>query len=166
MTAAVPRALGQMAHLPTLPPAPPLLGPERLAAFVDPLPIPGVAKPVGTRLNAAREAQVPFYRIPMQECFSKVHRDVPPTRFWGYSGSMPGPTIEARSGEELLIEWPNRLPTRHFLPVDHNLMGAEKEFPDVRTVVHVHGGRVPPESDGWPEAWYVPGKSATYHYPK
>jgi spore coat protein A len=32
-------------------------------------------------------------------------------------------------------------------------------------VVHVHGARVPPESDGWPEDWYAPGKSATYSYP-
>jgi spore coat protein A, manganese oxidase len=35
----------------------------------------------------------------------------------------------------------------------------------VRAVVHVHGARTPPESDGYPEAWYVPGKSATYYYP-
>ena len=24
---------------------------------------------------------------------------------------------------------------------------------------------MPPASDGWPEAWYGPGKSATSHYP-
>jgi spore coat protein A len=78
---------------------------------------------------------------------------------------VPGPTIEARSGEEIAIEWPNQLPAKHFLPIDHNLMGAEKGVPESRTVVHVHGARVPPESDGWPEAWYAPGKSATYHYP-
>ena len=76
-----------------------------------------------------------------------------------------GPTIETRSGSEILIEWPNQLPAKHFLPIDHNLMGAEKGVPDSRTVVHVHGARVPPGSDGWPEAWYSPGKSATYHYP-
>jgi spore coat protein A len=44
-------------------------------------------------------------------------------------------------------------------------MGAEKGRPESRTVVHVHGARVPPESDGWPEDAYAPGKSATYHYP-
>ena len=27
------------------------------------------------------------------------------------------------------------------------------------------GRRTPPESDGYPEDWYVPGKSATYYYP-
>ncbi len=148
-----------------MPPAPPLLDPERLPAFVDPLPIPEVAQPAGRRRSPSGRARVPFYRIAIQEFFSKVHRDVPPTRFWGYGNSVPGPTVEARSGEEILIDWPNRLPAKHFLPIDHNLMGAEKGLPESRTVVHVHGGRVPPESDGWPEDWYAPGKSVTYHYP-
>ncbi len=137
-----------------MPPAPPLIDPDRLTAFVDPLPIPEISKPVGNR-----------HTIPIREFYSKVHRDVPPTRFWGYGNSVPGPTIEARSGEEILVEWPNRLPSRHFLPIDHNLMGAGKERPESRTVVHLHGGRVPSSSDGWPEAWYAPGKSATYRYP-
>ena len=44
-------------------------------------------------------------------------------------------------------------------------MGAEIGVPDSRTVVHVHGAKVPPESDGWPMDWYAPGKSATYRYP-
>jgi spore coat protein A, manganese oxidase len=166
-TAAARRGIAQMAHMP-MPPmeaAPPQLNPDQLAPFVDPLPIPQVAKPLGRRLNPSRRAQVPFYKIAIQEFFSKIHRDVQPTRFWGYGNSVPGPTIEARSSEELMIEWVNRLPAKHFLPIDHNLMGAEKGRPDSRTVVHIHGARVPPDSDGWPEDWYIPGKSATYHYP-
>jgi spore coat protein A len=160
------RGIGQeMAHMPPMPPAPPQLDPDRLAPFVDPLTIPEVARPVGKRPNPTRRAQVHFFKIPIQEFFSKIHRDVQPTRFWGYGNSVPGPTIEVRSGEEILIDWPNRLPPKHFLPIDHNLMGAEKGHPESRTVVHVHGARVPPESDGWPEDWYAPGKSATYHYP-
>jgi spore coat protein A len=78
---------------------------------------------------------------------------------------MPGPTVEARSGEEIQIEWANRLPAKHFLPVDHNLMGAEKARPDSRTIVHVHGARVPSASDGWPEDAYAPGRSVIYRYP-
>jgi spore coat protein A, manganese oxidase len=156
--------MGQMSHhLPPMPPAPPLIDPERIAAFVDPLPIPEIARPSGTRSSAG--GNVPFYRIPIQEFFAKIHRDVPPTRFWGYGRSVPGPTIEARSGSEIAVEWPNLLPEKHFLPIDHNIMGAEKDVPQSRTVVHVHGARVPPESDGWPEAWYPPGKSAIYRYP-
>ena len=159
----IPRSIGQMVHLPPMPPAPPLIDPDKLAAFVDALPIPEVAKPAGTHPGA--KGSVPFYRIPIQEFFAKVHRDVAPTRFWGYRKSVPGPTIEARSGSEIAIEWPNLLPQRHFLPIDHNLMGAEKDVPESRTVVHVHGAKVPPESDGWPMDWYSPGKSATYRYP-
>ncbi len=148
------RSSGQMGHMRPVPPAPPLIDPDQLTAFVDLLPIPEISKPAGNR-----------HRIPIQEFYAKVHRDVPPTRFWGYGNSVPGPTIEARSGEEILVEWANRLPLRHFLPIDHNLMGAGKAVPESRTVVHLHGGRVPPSSDGWPEDAFGPGKSATYRYP-
>jgi spore coat protein A len=158
-TAAARRGIAQMAHMPPVPPAPPQLDLSGLVPFVDPLPVPDIAKPTGTR------ARMPFYKIAIQEFFSKIHRDVPPTRFWGYGKSVPGPTIEAHSGEEIMIEWQNRLPAKHFLPIDHNLMGAEKGLPEARTVVHVHGARVPSDSDGWPEDWYAPGKSATYRYP-
>ncbi|MGD0733150.1 MAG: multicopper oxidase, partial [Terracidiphilus sp.] len=150
-------------HLPPMPPAPPLIDPDKLAAFVDPLPIPEAARPVSEHPGA--KGHIPFYRIPIQEFFAKVHRDVAPTRFWGYKNSVPGPTIEARSGSEIAIEWRNLLPEKHFLPIDHHLMGAETGVPDSRTVVHVHGAKVPPESDGWPMDWYTPGKSATYRYP-
>jgi spore coat protein A len=95
----------------------------------------------------------------------KLHRDLPVTRVWTYGGSSPGPTFETRSGQGLLIEWANELPARHFLPIDPTLHGAEASQPEVRAVVHVHGAKVPPGSDGYPEAWYVPGKSATYYYP-
>ncbi len=155
-----------MAHLPPVAPAPKLINLEGLATFVDPLPLPPVAKPVGLRRSPTdRKKQLPYYRIPIQEFYAKVHRDVPATRFWGYGNSLPGPTIEARSGEEILVEWPNHLPAKHFLPIDHNLMGAEKSHPEVRTVVHVHGAKVPPESDGYPENWYASGASSLYHFP-
>jgi spore coat protein A len=101
----------------------------------------------------------------MEELHQKVHRDLPPTRMWGFNGSSPGPTFETRSGQGLAVEWMNRLPPKHFLPIDHTLCGAEKDQPEVRCVVHLHGGRTPAASDGYPEAWVVPRKSFTYHYP-
>jgi spore coat protein A len=64
-----------------------------------------------------------------------------------------------------LVEWVNVLPKKHFLPIDVGLHGAEAGQPEVRTVVHLHGGRTPAASDGYPEDWYVPGKSAICHYP-
>ena len=132
------------------------LHPETLRKFVDPLPVPAIAPHAGKPHH---------YRMEMSEFAAKVHRDLPPARLWGFNGSSPGPVIEARSGESLSIEWVNRLPGKHLLPIDHNLHGAESDKPEVRAVVHVHGAKVPPQSDGYPEDWYVPGKSVTYHYP-
>ncbi len=133
----------------------PQLDPNTLSKFVDPLPIPPVARPF-------KDTQ---YRVAMQSVAVKLHRDLPATSLWSYGRSVPGPTIEARTGQPLTVEWANRLPRRHFLPIDHTLHGAESDKPEVRAVVHVHGAKAPPESDGWPEDWYTPGKSRTYRYP-
>ena len=142
------------------------LDPAALTPFTDPLPLPPIARSDAFRPSPRNPLRkVPFYRVEMREFFSKLHRDLPATRQWGYEGAVPGPTFEARSGDELMVEWINRLPTRHFLPIDHRLHGAGPGKPEVRAVVHLHGGRTPPSSDGYPEDWYSPGKSATYFYP-
>ena len=146
-------------------PPEPLLDTNQLARFVDPLPIPTIMKPSGMRSSPANpKALVPFYRVSMREFQAKVHRDVKPTRFWGYDAACPGPTFEVRKGQPVLVEWANELPQQHFLPIDHTLHGAEADKPKVRTVVHLHGGRNSPESDGYPENWFVPGQSATCYY--
>jgi spore coat protein A, manganese oxidase len=142
------------------------LHPESLARFVDALPIPPVLAPDGTRPDPDDpRASLPFYRVAMRETEVKFHRDLPPTRVWAYGGAVPGPTFETRSGRGLLVEWANELPEHHFLPIDHSIHGAHADAPEVRTVVHVHGAKAPPGSDGYPEDWYTPGHSATYHYP-
>jgi spore coat protein A len=144
----------------------PLLDTSALARYVDPLPIPALAKPAGVRPSPVDPAlQVPYYRVAMRQFQAKVHRDVAPTAFWGYDGACPGPTFEARAGKPMLVEWVNELPKQHFLPIDHTLHGAEADKPEVRTVVHLHGGRTGPESDGYPEDWFVPGQSASSYYP-
>ena len=142
------------------------LHPDALPRFVDALPLP-----VRLAVTERREdpqgagASIPFYRVQMGEIATRVHRDLPPTKMWSYGGTVPGPVIETKSGEPFLVEWVNDLPETHFLPIDHSLHGAGRDRPDVRTVVHVHGAKAPPESDGHPESWYVPGKSAVYRYP-
>lgn len=143
-----------------------VLDPNCLEPFVDALPIPPVARPSGLRANPTKPGvRVPYYRIAMRQIASKVHRDLAPTRFWSYGRTVPSPTFEARSGEPLFIEWANELPVEHFLPIDHTIAGAERDKPDVRTIVHLHGGRVPPQSDGYPENWFVPGQFVTSFYP-
>jgi spore coat protein A, manganese oxidase len=144
----------------------PLVNPVTLARFVDSLPLPPVARPDGQRAHPAYPGrQLPYYRMEMRAFSAALHRDLPPTPQWGYGGSSPGPTLQANRGEPLLVEWVNALPTKHFLPIDHNVHGAERSKPEVRTVAHVHGARVPAGSDGYPEDWFEPGRSALYHYP-
>ena len=144
----------------------PLLDVNALEQFVDPLPLPPVLKPSGTRPSPdAPFAQIPYYRVEMRALESKVHRDVEPTRQWGFAGNSPGPTFETRSGQPLLVEWANELPAAHFLPIDHSVHGAEADKPSVRAVTHLHGAKAPAKSDGYPEDWWVPGKSALYFYP-
>jgi spore coat protein A len=144
----------------------PSLSAASIANFVDPLPILPVAQPIGERPDPFKSgAQVPYYRLEMSEFFAKLHRDLPPTRLWGYAGTSPGPTFEARSGKPFLVEWVNALPKAHLFAVDHHIHGAEASKPNVRAVVHLHGARVRPDSDGYPEDWYVPGKSRVDYYP-
>ncbi len=142
------------------------LDPSLLPAFVDPLPLPELARPTGFRPNPENPSeQIHFYKIAMRERFAKVHRDLPPTRMWCFGNSFPGPTIETESGRAVAVEWQNLLPARHFLPVDHTLDGAGPGVPEVRAVVHLHGGRTPPESDGYPESWTTPGGKQRCFYP-
>jgi spore coat protein A len=144
----------------------PALDPNTLTPFVDALPIPAAAKSMELRPSPANRAvKIPYYRVPMRAFETKVHRDLKPTSMWGFGGMFPGPTFDLRSGQEILVEWANELPQKHFLPIDHTLHGAEAGKPEVRAVSHLHGAKLPPESDGYPEDWIVPGKSALYHYP-
>jgi spore coat protein A, manganese oxidase len=150
---------------PAKPPRP-WLHPERLARFVEPLPIPAKLRATERRANPLRPGrQVGYLNITMRTADVEVHRDLPATRMWSYNGSVPGPTIEARSGEGLWVDWVNSLPDAHFLPIDHTLCGAGANLPAVRTAVHVHGASVPPESDGYPEDWKTPGQTYRAIYP-
>ena len=109
--------------------------------------------------------RVPFYRIAMRECPSQLHRDLQPTRLWGFGGSCPGPPSRRAAARRLLVEWVNALPASTFFPSITHLMARRRTSRKSRTVVHLHGAKVPPESDGYPEDWYTPGKSATAFYP-
>lgn len=120
-----------------------------LEKFVDALPIPSVLKEKGKRNG------IPYYEVEMKQIQQQLHRDLPPTTVWGYNGMFPGPTFEVRRNEPILVKWENKLPFEHLLPVDRTLHGAEPDEPSVRTVVHLHGGRVRPENDGYPEAWFT-----------
>jgi spore coat protein A, manganese oxidase len=142
------------------------LDPNKLARFVDPLPLPVVAQPLGNRAVPGKPGEsAPFYRVPMHAIARKLHRDLPPTNLWSYGDSVPGVMFDTQSGQGLIVEWVNELPANHFLPIDNSVHGAESGTPEVRSVVHLHGGKTPANSDGYPEDWFVPGQSRAYFYP-
>ncbi|MFB6107040.1 MAG: multicopper oxidase family protein [Halobacteriaceae archaeon] len=126
----------------------------------DPLPRPGVMSP------ASRQGGVERYEIPLtqfdQQVLPSTLPDAPATRLWGYGGTYPAATIEARPGRAVEVTWDNRLPSDgHLLSVDEHVHGAEPPAPAVRNVVHVHGAVTTQGSDGYPEAWATPdGKTA------
>jgi spore coat protein A len=140
-----------------------------LTPFVDPLPLPGVAQPVVGHPGGAAH-----YELAMTEQFQQLHRDLPHTRVWGYAGSYPGPTIEASRDETVTVRWINDLRvaesgvlrTAHPLLVDECLHGPDVTGQTPVAVVHLHGGKVPPDSDGYPEDAFPPGSSSPiYTYP-
>jgi spore coat protein A len=139
----------------------------QLAKFVDPLPIPPVIQSTGFSDG------VPLYVVTMRQFRQKLHRDLPATTLWGYNGLYPGPTFEARRGKPIAVQWKNSLPTTHMLPLDPTLHGDEPPTPQVRTAVHLHGHKVLPDSDGYPEAWFTNNfaqtgpffETRTYDYP-
>lgn len=120
----------------------------KLEKFVDPLQIMKTLNPKETGLSGT------YYEVRMQEFQQKLHRDLPPTRLWGYNSQFPGPTIEAKQGEVVKVKWKNNLPDKHFLPVDKTFHHLE-HMPEVRTVTHLHGSETRPDSDGYPDAWFT-----------
>ncbi|QCO98450.1 multicopper oxidase family protein [Arthrobacter sp. 24S4-2] len=107
--------------------------PSRLplpALFTSPFRTPPVLYPVRS------DADADYYDI------SQTRADVSilpgtKTEIWGYNGIFPGPTIVSRRGRSAVVTHANNLP--------------------VPTVVHLHGGRTPHDSDGYPTDFIYPG---------
>ncbi len=82
--------------------------------FVDPLPLPPRARSAESRPhpNNRRGLRIPFYRIEHESVCSKGPSRLAADAIRGDSTRWsPGPLIEARQGEPLLVEWINALPT-------------------------------------------------------
>lgn len=121
-----------------------------LKKFVDRLPIMNTLKPKQKNKNGT------YYEVQMEEFTQKLHRDLRPTRLWGYDRQFPGPTIDVNQGERAQIKWINNLPKKHILPVDRSIHNVA-HHPEVRTVTHLHGSVTRSSSDGYPEAWFTKG---------
>lgn len=105
--------------------------------YAQALAIPPVAVPVSSGAADAYQIEVRSAEVTI----------VPGTRttIWGYDGLFPGPSIVARSGRPVAVEFTNSLPA----PI----------------AVHLHGGHVAPEHDGHPMDLIPPGASRRYEYP-
>jgi spore coat protein A len=97
--------------------------------FTIPLPIPPVLRPVRS------DATTDYYEITEKAGQAEI---LPgrATEIWGYNGIFPGPTLETRSGRMSVVRHRNELP--------------------VPVVAHLHGGKTPPQHDGYPTDLILP----------
>lgn len=107
------------------------------------LPSPPVLKP-GVYRDPKTGRDCDLYQITARRATARIlpGRD---TEIWGYDGHVPGPTIVARQGRPVVLRISNELPEE--------------------TVLHLHGGHVPPESDGQMMDPILPGKMQELVYP-
>ncbi len=108
------------------------------ALFQNDLPIPPALA------RARRDATTDYYEI-VQGPGRAALLQGRSTPLWGYDGIWPGPTIRALRGRTAVVRHTNAL--------------------GVPTVVHLHGGETPPDSDGFPTDVVPPGASRMYTYP-
>ncbi|MFC3997697.1 multicopper oxidase family protein [Nocardiopsis sediminis] len=93
------------------------------------LPIPPVLEPVST------DGGTDHYEITQRAAEIEILPGLR-TEVWGYNGIFPGPTIVSRSNRPVAVTHRNELP--------------------VPVVVHLHGGKTPPEHDGYPTDMILP----------
>ncbi len=136
-----------------------------LTPFVDPLPIPAVLQPTGTRADGVLQ-----YTVSVETATQSAHSELPNTDLWTYNGAWPAATIVAQKGVPIEVRYENNLPARgnrggHILDVDECAHGPNY-FSDAPLIsTHLHGGHVPARVDGQPEYTILPGEIDTYEYP-
>jgi FtsP/CotA-like multicopper oxidase with cupredoxin domain len=153
------------------------LDPFAIPRFITPLWIPPQMPAVSTSTG------LDYYEIAARQIRQQILPvGLPSTTMWAYGAiadantfHSPSPTIEARVGRVTRVKWVNGLVDRdgrfrpHLLPVDQTLHWANPPGPrdgmgtnpnrytgPVPLVTHLHGGHSVDDSDGYPEAWYLP----------
>jgi spore coat protein A len=138
-----------------------------LTPFVEPLPIPPVLQPTGTRPDG-----VPQYTVSVEPAIQSVHPALPATDLWTYNGAWPAATIVATQGQPIEVTYQNNLPAggggnrgNNLLEVDTCAHGPNYYGNSKRIVTHLHGGHLPARVDGQPEFTILPGEIDIYEYP-
>lgn len=134
-----------------------LLDPVGHPKFVNPLPMPDVLQP---EAGTSDSYKVFISQFPQNLGLVDAAGNPLETIVWGYNGSYPGPTLEARMNHTVKVEWVNQLPNEHLFAIDKTIHWAGSEIEGnlngIPTVTHLHGGHTNADSDGHPEAWYTP----------
>jgi FtsP/CotA-like multicopper oxidase with cupredoxin domain len=128
-----------------------------LSKFTEQLPIPPAIDATGGGA----------FNLPMAPSMHRFHADLPLTPTWGYGGATYlGPTIEAKRYKPITIAAPNQLGTHPLaFAIDTTLHGAlESDKTTPRASLHLHGGNTEEQSDGHPDATYLPGQTRVYNY--
>jgi spore coat protein A len=138
-----------------------------LTPFVEPLPIPPVLQPTGTRADGVLQ-----YTVSVEEATQSVHPELPDTTLWTYNGAWPSSTFVVSQGTPIEVTYVNNLPTgggnnrgSSLLETDMCSHGPDAYGDSKRIVTHLHGGHVPARVDGQPEYHILPGETDVYEYP-
>jgi spore coat protein A len=99
------------------------------APFRAPLTLPPVLRP--TRSDSTTD----YFEIVQAAAMASILPGVQ-TKIWGYNGIFPGPTVRTRRDRTAVVRHTNQLA--------------------VPTVVHLHGGHTPHDSDGYPTDFIYP----------
>ena len=110
------------------------------------------------------------YKLTAEQFEQKLHPQLPAVKVWGYNDGTtrlyPGPTIRLHKNDSTKVEFTNKLPATHLLPVDPAVAGARGTAP--RILTHLHGGFVTGDNDGNPYATldeYKNGQTQSVTYP-
>jgi FtsP/CotA-like multicopper oxidase with cupredoxin domain len=85
-----------------------------------------------------------FYELTMAETQLKLHPDLGPTTYWAFDGVVPGPLIQAKYGEPVLVRYHNHLPS----------VNVKQAYGIAEMTTHLHNGHTPSESDGNPVNYF------------
>ena len=162
------------------------LDPTTVAKYKDPLPIPQAMSKSNNGSSgdfyriAVRQFEQQILPSGLPRTTVWGYGAVNDPNSFGY----PARTIEAKVNRPVQVQWVNELVDgggkylKHLLPIDQTLHWANppqdcKDMGNMRMtdcrgrsqqpytgpvpiVTHVHGAHVGPDSDGYPEAWYLP----------